>query len=266
MDQVLESLGARYRLGAPGASGLEILYRAGKTEFRPSRFFIGTGESGRELELTIDVRIPKDAPPAAVEALVGTFENKSAAPRGFARFDDSSVKMTSEKGDESGTVRTLRYRRDSKDPIETAKQIRAIVESIDIPMIIGIHEPEHVIAREAPPHRERVKKVVEDLENWEYQLDGGVFGSLTLVINPNDRTLRVVERKLLKKKELGEVLKLAHVAKFSLRKKEGRVALIAAKKDGTEIELVSGSGDDNFLATAGRMAKKVMIPIESAGR
>ena len=74
----------------------------------------------------------------------------------------------------------------------------------------------------------------------------------------NDRTLRVVERKLFSKKELGDVLKLAHVAKFRVVKAE----LIAVKKDGTEVTLAHGSGDANFVATAGRMAKKVMIPIE----
>lgn len=266
LDSLLEALGARYKLGAPIGGGLEILYRAGKSEFRSSRFLAGTGDSGRGLELTVDLRIPRDASPAAVDALVGTFENKSATPRGFVRFDDSRVAMTSEKGEDSGFVRTLKYRRAPTDPADTAKHVRAIVESVDIPMIIGIHEPEHVIARDAPPHRERVKRVLEELENWEYQLDGGVFGSLTVVINPNDRTLRVVERKLLKKKELVETLKLAHVAKFRLVGREGRVVLLAAKKDGTEIELASGTGGDNFLATAGRMAKKVMIPIESAGR
>src|SRR6185436_16174129 len=181
VDEVIAALGARYKVGAVVGGGVELLYRAGRAEFRPSRFVIGTGESGREMEFTVDVRIPKDAPAAQVDALVSTFETKSAAARGFSKVDESAVQMTSDGGHESGSVRSIRYRHQAIAPPDSAKQIRAIVETVDIPIIVGIHEPEHVVAREAPPHYEHKKHAIEELDHWEYQLDGGLLGSLTAV-------------------------------------------------------------------------------------
>lgn len=262
LDELISALGVRYKIGAPIGSGVELLYRAGKTEFRPSRFLIGAGGSERALELTVDIRIPKDAPPAQVDALITTFELRTAKPRGFTKVEETSVAMTSDGGQDSGSVRSIRYRHDPVSAVETAKQIRAIVETIDIPIITGIHEPEHVVAREAPVHVERVKHAIEEMENWEYQLDGGLLGSLTVVVNPNDRTLRVVQRKMFSKKELVDTLKLAHVAKFRIVRKGSETSLVAAKKDGSEVTLATGSGNESFVATAGRMAKKVMIPLE----
>jgi hypothetical protein len=262
VDEVLALLGARYKLGAAAGSAVELSYRAGRAEFRPSRFLVGAGESGRGLELTVDVRIPKDTPAAQAEALIAAFETSSAAARGFVRIDQSTAKMTSERGEDHGSVMTLRYKREPAGAAETAKQIRAIVETIDIPIVVGIHEAEHVVAKEAPPHREKHGRPIEQMENWEYRLEGGLARSLTVVINPNDRTLRVVERKLFSKRELGELLKLAHVAKFRIVARDGAAELVAVKKDGSEVSLAKGSRGSELVATAGRMAKKVMIAIE----
>jgi hypothetical protein len=262
VDAVLEVIGSRYRMGPLAGDGFELLFRAGKTEFRPSRFIVGRGERGRDLELTVDIRIPRDAAERQVEQLVEALETKTMAPRKFVRFEDRSTEMTSEKGEESGSVRTLCYRKTPESVPEAASDIRALVETIDIPVIIGIHEPEHVIAREAPPLLERAKRDTQVLEDWQYTLDGGLLHSLTLVVNPNERTLRVVERNVFSKKQLGEVLKLAHVAKFVLRRLAGATEVVALKKDGVELPLAKGSGNEDFMQTAGRFAKKVMIPLE----
>lgn len=261
IDEVLKQLGPRYRGGAPVGDALELLYRAGRSEFRSSRFVLGGGDTGRSVELTVDVRIPKEADPGGAQRLIDAFESKSAGPRGFTRADDTTAEVHSEKGAESGSVRTLKYRRGPAEPAETAKQIRAIVESIDIPITVGIHEPEHVVARDAAPPRPKTKHAIQPMELWEYQLEGGLLRSLTVVVDPNDRTLKVVERKLISR-TVGETLKLAQVAKFSIRRSAGSADLIAVRRDGAEVKLLTGSGSADFVATAGRLAKKVFIPIE----
>ena len=266
VDDVLKTLGARYKTGPTARDGVEIAYRAGRAEFRPSRFVIGGGESGRELELGVDVRIPKGGDPAGADRLIEAFESNTAKPRGFERISDNAAAMTSESGHDGGEVRTLRYRHGALGAEEAAKQIRAIVESIDIPFTVGIHDPEHLVARDpAPPPKKPQKRAVEPMDVWEYELDGGLLKSLTVLVDPNDRTLRVIERRFVSKKPIGEVLKLAHVAKFAVKRCDGGADVIAVKKDGGEVTLAHGSGSSDFIATLGRLAKKVFIPLEERG-
>lgn len=262
VDEVLAALGTRYKLGAPAAGGFELLYRSGKSEFRPSRFVLGVGPGGRGAELAVDVRIPRDARPEAADPLVEAFERASARPRGFTRTTESMAEMQSEGGAKSGSVRTVRYRHDGAAAPELARQIRAIVETVDIPIVVGIHDPEHVVARDPPPPREKRKTPIDPLEPWSYDLDRGLLEALTFVIDPNDRTLRVFRRKLLTKTQIGDVVKLAHVAKLIVRAVDGSVEVSAMKRDGQSLALARGSGSPEFRATLGRMAKKVMIPLE----
>lgn len=262
VDLLLKELGARYRAGPSSGTGAELHYRSGRAEFRPSRFVVGCGESGQELELTVDVRIPRGADPHEQERLVAAFERQSAAPRGFSRIDDQESAVKAESGHASGSVRTLRYRHGGVEPAEAAKQIRAIVESIDIPITVGIHEPEQLTARDPLPPRAKPRRALEPMEKWEYELDGRLLRSLTVIVDPNDRTLRVFERRLFSRKAIGDTLKLAHVAKFALRRRSGGVDLVAIRRDGSQVVLARGSEDPEFVATAGRLAKKVFIPIE----
>jgi hypothetical protein len=264
VDELLKLLGARYKTGATAGDAVELAYRAGRAEFRPSRFVVGGGASGRDLELTVDVRIPKDGEgPEGGDRLIAAFEAKTAKPRGFERTSETSASMTSESGHESGTVRTLRYQRADVIAAEAAKQIRAIVESIDIPFTVGIHDPEHLDARDPPPPRaKKIAHAAAPMDLWEYQLDGGLLRSLTLIVDPNDRTLRVVERRFVTKKPVGETLRLAQVAKFAIRRRGSGADVIAIRKDGGELTLATGSGSADFVATMGRLAKKVFIPLE----
>ncbi|MCK6548095.1 hypothetical protein L6R52_19750 [Myxococcota bacterium] len=265
IDAVVGLLGPRYKLGPLAGDGVELHYRSGKSEFRPSRFVLGGGASGRDLELTVDVRIPKGTAQAEADALVAVFEAKTAAPRGFVRAGESSMEMKSDLGAAAGSVKSLRYVRTTPvEPPYAAKHVRAIVESIDIPIVVGIHEAEHLVARDPAPPAPKVKRPAQDpMELWEYQLDGGLLRSLTVIVDPNDRTLRVVERQLVSKRPVGETLKLAHVAKLGVRKRTKDADLVAIKRDGTELTLATGSGNDEFVATAGRLAKKVLIPFET---
>jgi hypothetical protein len=261
LDDVVRHLGARYKTGAPSGEAVELLYRAGRAEFRSSRFMIGGGASGRELELLVDVRVPKEAPADEASKLIEAFEKQSALQRGFVRVGEDVQTMKTETGAESGTARSLRYQHGPCDAAEAAKQIRAFVESIDIPFTVGIHEPEHLIARDPPPPRAKPKRT-EPMDLWEYQLDGGLFHSLKVVVDPNDRTLRVMERRMLSTRRLGETVKLALVAALAIRKKNGHAELVAIQRDGTELMLAVGSGNPDFVATAGRLAEKVRIPFE----
>lgn len=261
VEEVARHLGARYRLGPAAQGGVELLYRAGRAEFRPTRFAIGTGPSGRGLALAVDVRLPRGTTAAEAEALVEAFDAGTARPRGLTRAGDTSAAMSTELGAESGSVRTLEFVGAPADAAEAARHIRAIVESVDLPIIAGIHEPEHVVARDPPPPREKPRRRTEEpMEPWEYQLDGGLLGSLVVVVDPNTRTLRVFERRLLSRRELGEVLKLASVARFEVRSKDKGAELVAIRRTGEEVTLASGSGSADFVATARRLAGKVMIP------
>ena len=188
-------------------------------------------------------------------------EQKSLTPRGFERKDDQSNVMHSEKGEESGSARTLKYRLAGEAPAVTSKKIRAINESLDFPIVLGIHEVEDLVAKDPLPPRKKVQRT-EPMENWYYTLVGGLLRSLTVVIDPNIRTLKVVERRLISTTDRSGIIKLAHLSKLKARRKDAEVELIAFKKDGDEITLASSKYTPDFVATAERMAKKLFIPFE----
>lgn len=258
----MEKLGPRYRLGSPGEyGGVALLHRFGKAEFRPTRLTVGTGE-GRRIELIVDFRIPKDADVAGSDPLLKTLEEKSLEPRGFSKKDENTAPMTTESGKESGFVRSVRFEREGTETKETAKVIRAIVESIDLPVVLGVHDEEHMVARDPRDRPKKLERPPEPMEKWEYTLAGGVLKSLTAVVDPNVRELVVVERKLVSSKEVSEKIMLAHVAKFLLSKDGSDAVLAAEKREGNVIELARSAYKEDFVATAERLAKKVMIPLE----
>ncbi len=264
-EALLEHLGSRYRLGDRTDDGVELRYRFGKAEFRPSRIVIVEDGDQRALDLRIDVRVPDGHAIEEADGLVETLEGKSLTPRGFERTSNDVQAMTSESGKAAGHVRTLTYRAQATTPQETGDRVRAIVETLDIPIVVGIHEPRDVIAKKPlpPPKKKGASMPHDPMEVWTYTLAGGVMRSLNVVIDPNVRTLEVVERKLLSKKQLGETLKLAHVAKFLLTDDGNEVKLYAEKREGERVLLAEGLSDAEFTATAKRMADKVFITIEA---
>lgn len=257
VDQLLERLGPRYKAGDVIGDGLELRYRFGKAEFRPSRMIVVPGP---KLLLGVDFRVPKGVEVKETEPLLKVLEEKSLLPRGFVRTHDQTAEMNTESGKASGFVRSLSYEWSPPGLDQAAKQVRAIVESIDIPVVLGIHEAKDLIARDPPPPSIRSRPPEELLDNWEYTLVGGLLHSVNVVIDPNVRTLRIVSRKIVQKEEK-PALKLAAVAKFLLRSKGAEVELVAVKRDDTEEVLVSVPAKNEALETAERMAKKVMIPI-----
>lgn len=267
MDQawvtdLVEKLGPRYRLGSPAEDGgVALLHRFGKAEFRPTQVTVGSGE-GRRIDLVVDFRIPRDAEVSGSEPLLQTLENESLKPRGFAKKGETTAEMTTESGKASGYVRSVRFEREGTDTPETAKAIRAIVESIDLPVVLGVHEEEHMVARDPRDRPKKLERPPEPMEKWEYTLAGGVLKSLTAVVDPNVRELVIVERKLVSSKEVSEKIMLAHVAKLILSRDGSDVVLSAEKREGDTIELTRSAYKDDFLATVERLAKKVMIPLE----
>lgn len=257
VDQLLEKLGPRYKAGDVVGEGIELRYRFGKAEFRPSRMVVIPGQ---KLQLGVDFRVPKGVEVKETEPLLVVLEQKSLAPRGFVRTGDQTSEMTTEAGKASGYVRSLAYEAPLGGTEEVAKRIRAIVESIDIPVVLGIHEAKDLIAREPPPPSLRAKAGEQVLDNWEFTLVGGLLASVNVVIDPNVRTLQIVARKIVSKEER-PALKLASVAQFLLRAKGAEVELVAVKRDGAEEVLVAVPAKAEALETAERMAKKVLIPI-----
>jgi hypothetical protein len=262
---VVDALGPRYRLGSPeDGGGVALLHRFGKAEFRATRIAIGGGD-GRRVDLVVDFRIPRDAEAQASDPLLEVLVQESLAPRGFERRSEETAAMTTEGGKASGFVRSVRFDRPGGEPAVAAMAIRAIVESIDLPVVIGVHDREHMIAREAHDHPKTLGRPLEPMEKWEYTLAGGLLRSLTAVVDPNVRTLVIVERKLMSSKPLGEAMKLAQIAKLMVRRAGGDAVLSAEKRDGTTVELAKSAYDEELIATAMRLAKKVMIPIERVG-
>ncbi len=257
IDEVVEQLGKRYRASA-GSESCPLEYRSGKSEFRATPVTLGTETDGRGLRLRVDVRIPKDAAHADAEPLLSTFESKTTTPRGFTRLTDETAEMTNQAGVASGWARTLTYALAGDEPAKIAKNIRAIIESVDLPIILGIHEDDDVVARDPrpPPPKPQVR-ADEALEVWRFRLDTGLTRDLSVLVDPNTRVLTVSERRFVSAKTVGEPLKLAHVRAFGVR--GGR--LIAVKREGdAELVIAEGSGGAEFVATARRLANKVRIP------
>jgi hypothetical protein len=261
VDDLIAKLGPRYRLGNPQDGGFALLFRFGKAEFRDTRVVVGAGEDGRRIDLVVDFRVPRDAELAATDPLLAKLEQSSLAPREFVRSGDSNAPMTTESGKESGFVRSVRFERPGGDAARSAKAIRAIVESIDLPVVVGVHDVDHMVARDPIDAPKKLGRPLEPMEKWEYTLAGGVLKSLTAVVDPNDRTLVVVERKLVSTKPVSEKVMLAHVAKFSIRRDGQDIVFSAEKKDGGSVELARNPYKDELVATVERLSKKVMIPL-----
>lgn len=262
VDELLEKLGQRYRLGNPeDAGGYALLYRFGKAEFRSTRVIVGAGE-GRHVGLTVDFRIPRDAASEDSEPLLKTLIEKSLAPRGFTKTSEEESPMTTESGKASGSVRSVQFRRAGDDVAVSAKAIRAIVESIDLPVVLGVHEADDLIARDPRDRPKKLSRPLEPMEKWEYTLSGGMLKSLTAVVDPNVRTLVVMQRKLVSSQPVSDTIKLAHVSRFLLERAGAELAFTAEKKEGGTVPLAQSAYTEEFVATAERLAAKVMIPLE----
>jgi hypothetical protein len=260
VNDLLAKLGPRYRLGNPQDGGAVLLYRYGKAEFRQTRVVVGSGALGRGIELIVDFRIPRDAEVAGSEPLLTALEQRSLDARNFVRIGEEIAAMTTESGKESGFVRSVRYHLDGADAKRGATAIRAIIESIDMPVVLGVHDVDDMVARDPTDAPKKLGRL-EPMEKWEYTLAGGMLKSLTAIVDPNVRTVVVVERKLVSTKEISETVMLAHVAKFVIAREANEAVLRAEKKDGGSVDLCRSAYKDDFVATAERLAKKVMIPL-----
>lgn len=264
IDELLEALGARYKLGDRTDDGVELKYRFGKAQFRASRVTVLDPEGTPSLELLVDVRVPEGHEVGETDELVAALEEKSLTPRRFERQSDETNAMTTEGGKAAGHARTLRYRADAGEAKDACERIRAIVETLDIPVVVGIHEAGDLVAKKPlPPPKKKGSSMPHDpMEVWTYTLAGGVVRSLSVVVDPNVRTLEVFERKLLSKTQIGETLKLAHVSKFGIRRSDSKVELVVEKRDGERVSIAESVPHPEFVATAERLAKKTFIPIE----
>jgi hypothetical protein len=261
VDDLMAKLGPRYRLGNPQDGGCALLYRFGKAEFRDTRVVVGAGEDGRRIDLVVDFRVPRDAQVSGTEPLLTQLVDRSLTPREFARIDESTAPMTTESGKDSGFVRSVRFQRPGAEAAKSAKAIRAIVESIDLPVVLGVHDVDHMVARDPIDAPKKLGRPLEPMEKWEYTLAGGVLKSLTAIVDPNDRTLVVVERKLVSTKPVSEKIMLAHVVKLVVNRVGGDVVLFAEKKEGGSIELARSAYKEDFIATVERLSQKVMVPM-----
>ena len=257
IDRLVEALGERYKAQV-GTEAAVIEYRRGKAEFRPSRFEV-VGD--HTLRVTVDVRIPKHAEVEEAEGLVNALEKGTMSRRGFEKASDETLAMTSEAGEAAGSARTLVFTAEHDDVEVAAKHLRAIVESVDIPLIVGIHDPPDCIAKDPmkPPPKPKVA-AGEELEPLRFRLASGLLHDLSVMVDQNTRVLRVMERKGVSSKQVGDDLKLAHVGRLATRTEGGKVELLAFDRDG-EVRVIASSKDsDEFRATAERLAKGVRIP------
>lgn len=263
IDQVVAQLGKRYRAASGGAECV-LEHRSGKVEFRATPVRLGTGDEGRGLTLTVDVRIPKGEPESAAEPLVVAFEAGSMTPRGFARIQDETAAMTNQAGATSGFARTLLYALPDGDPALVATHIRAVIESVDLPIILGIHEEEHVVARDPrPPPPRPATSPADQLEPLRFRLESGLTHDLSLVVDQNTRTLTVMRRRFVSTQQIGDPVKLAHLQSIGVRPCQTGAALVAHRRDGGQVVLVESAGGPEFTATAKRFAEKVRIPFGS---
>lgn len=256
-DELAEALGERYKVKI-GQDAAEIHYRRRKTTYAATRFVLHPPTT---LEVNIDIRIPKGTDRSEAEPFLTALEAQTMGPRGFTRHRDETTAMTNQHGDESGHVRSLFYRCSPATPAEAARRVRAINESVDIPIVIGIHDLDDVVAREPmkpPPKPQRGHD--EPLDELRFRLIEGITHDLSAFVDLNTRTMKIVQRKMLASKQLGDTIKLAHLARIGTRASASSVALVVEKRDGSVIELASGPRNDAFIETARRLAKGVRIP------
>ena len=259
-----DKLGERYQLKV-GTEKVAVTYRRAKTEFKPTRLAIlAIEEAQPKLELQVDIRIPKNHSLDEAESMLKVFEEKTATPRGFERISDETNAMHNQSGAESGWARSLLYTAEPSSAEVAAKHIRALVENLDIPIILGIHDEDDLYAKNARP---LPKKVARDprmpMEIWRFRLSSSLLYDLSLVVDPNERTLKVMERRGISSKQLGETLKLAHIRAFTIENRSGGFALMASKRDETQITLVENAKGNDFVGAIERMAAKIRIPVVS---
>lgn len=263
-QQLMELLGKRYDLKV-GTEKTLVMYRRAKTEFKETRLTLQEGTSGALIaELQVDIRIPKGFEQQDAEKILRTFESRTASPRGFTRVSDETNEMLAQNGASSGWARSLLYSAEMTDHVTTAKHIRALVENLDIPIILGIHEDEDVYAKDArplPKPKSEVRDPRMPLEKWRFRVNSSLLKDLSIIVDPNERLLSVTERKGVTTKELCEPVRLAHIAKFTITKQSGGHGLVATKRDQSELTLIENSTSPSFVEVISRMSEKVRIPL-----
>jgi|GEM_PF-5204824 len=263
-QQLMAQLGKRYDLKV-GTEKTLVLYRQAKTEFTETRLTLyQEAQNSLKIQLQVDIRIPKGFEKNDAEEILQVFEKRTATPRGFSRIEDETNEMLAQNGTFSGWARSLLYSSVTDDHVIAAKHIRALVENLDIPIILGIHEPEDVYAKDARPLK-RPKPESKDprmpLEIWRFRVTSSLLRDLSIIVDPNERILSVTERKGLSTKELCKPVKLAHIGKFTITHKSGAFGLTATKRDNTEFTVIETSTSPEFVAVIARMSEKVRIPL-----
>ena len=128
-----------------------------------------------------------------------------------------------------------------------------------------MHEADDLVASDP---RDRPKKLSRPpWSRWRSgstRLAGGLLKSLTAIVDPNVRTLVIVERKLVTTKAVSDTIKLAHVGRFLISREGRDVLLTAEKKEGGAIDLARSPYNEDFVSTADRLATKVMIPLDKS--
>ena len=263
-QQLLEHLGKRYDLKV-GTEKTMVMYRRAKTEFKETRLALTEEANGAlKIELQVDIRIPKGFEKSDADAILETFESRTASPRGFERIDDETNEMLAQNGASSGWARSLLYSASLTDHVAVAKHIRALVENLDIPIILGIHEAEDVYAKDArplPKPKAEVRDPRMPLEKWRFRVNSSLLRDLSIIVDPNERLLSVTERKGVSTKELCKPVRLAHIAKFTIINKTGGFGLIATKRDDSELTIIEKSDSPDFVSVVSRMSEKVRIPL-----
>ena len=263
-QQLMDQLGKRYDLKV-GTEKTMVMYRRAKTEFKETRLTLHEeAKNSLKIELQVDIRIPKGFEKNDAEDILQVFEKRTATPRGFARIDDETNEMLSQNGASSGWARSLLYSTVTNDHAIAAKHIRALVENLDIPIILGIHEPEDVYAKDArplPKPKAESRDPRMPLEMWRFRLISGLLRDLSIIVDPNKRLLSVTERKGLSTKELCKPVKLAHIGKFTIIHHSGAFGLVATKRDNTEFTIIDKVTSPDFVSVISRMSEKLRIPL-----
>jgi hypothetical protein len=261
-QELSDALGKRYELKI-GTEKTAVLYRSAKSEYKPSRVSILAISSEQPvLELQVDLRIPKSESTEEAERMLQVFERVTASPRGFARQSDETNPMVSHAGKASGWARSLIYRAQHKEAKVAAKHIRALVENLDIPIILGIHDDDDLVAKDPRPLLvEGARSANLPMELWRFRLQNSLLRDLSLIVDPNVRTLKVCQRAGFSTQQVGETVGLARIGRFELKRGIKGISLIAYARDETPTILVENGDGADFEGTAHRMAAKVRIPI-----
>ena len=259
-----EALGKRYRFKI-GTDVARLEYRRGKAEFHDTRVEVG-GDGARRIRLALDVRIPAGTDASEADAVLEALETQTMTPRGFARVSDETTEMTNQRGESAGSARNLAYETNIEAVDDARRHLRAILESLDLPVIIGIHDEADLVARDpiAPPPKP-TRRFEDKLDELRFRLVSGMSHDLSVFVDQNNRTLRVMERKLLSSRQIGDVRKLAHIARLLTRSQGDQVELVAVSREGDEAVLASARATPEFTSTVQRLAQGVRIPFGAPG-